>query len=99
MTESTQSTAANSNRAYNLAGTVSDINVRTSKTGTPYTVATFTTTLQGRETTRKAMAFGKAHDALAGLVDGPCRLFVKIDGGVFAVIGLGLEPKSAQQAA
>jgi hypothetical protein len=101
MTDTVQNTAANANRkpAYNLAGSISQIEVKTDKRGNLYTTAMFDTVVAGKSTVRRAMAFGKAHLAIEGLQEGPCRLYVTFDGGVFSVIGLGLPPKSEAAAA
>jgi hypothetical protein len=68
---------------------VSNIEVRQDKTNKPYTVFSFSTVLRGKPTTRLAMAFGGAHDALKGIVAGQQRIYARIDGGVFNVVGFG----------
>ncbi len=79
----------NKNRAFNMLGTVSNIEVRQDKNAKPYTVFSFSTVLRGKETTRLAMAFGAAHDAINGIVPGEQRMYARIDGGVFNVVGFG----------
>jgi hypothetical protein len=89
MTETTQTPANSNRRAFNMLGTVSNIEVRQDKNQKPYTVFSFSTVLRGKETTRMAMAFGAAHDAINGIVPGEQRIYARIDGGVFNVIGFG----------
>jgi hypothetical protein len=96
MSDTTQTNRA---PAYNLAGVISNIQVLMDRKNRPYTTCQFDTVVAGKATSRKAMAFGKAHDALEGLQEGPGRLYVRFDGGVLAVIGLGLPPKSQAAAA
>jgi hypothetical protein len=35
------------------------------------------------------MAFGAAHEAINGIVPGEQRIYARIDGGVFNVVGFG----------
>ena len=85
---------AKKNEVYNLAGTVSGLEVRKDKNGNPYSYMRFATTVGGKATTRVAMAFGKAHQNISTLKDGAARLLVKFDGGVFIALTIGNEPKA-----
>jgi hypothetical protein len=73
MSDTTQTNRA---PAYNLAGVISNIQVLMDRKNRPYTTCQFDTVVAGKATSRKAMAFGKAHDALEGLQEGPGRLYV-----------------------
>jgi hypothetical protein len=53
-------TPAYKNSAFNMLGTVSQVESRTDKNGSPYIVAKFTTILKGKQQTRTLMVSGKA---------------------------------------
>ena len=96
--------AANDARgvAFPQSGKLGKVEDKVSKTGTKYLVAPFSyTTLAGKAQTRTAMAFGKARESvLASFVsDAEIRLYGRLDGGTFAVIDMGLPPKTEEQKA
>ena len=105
MPDQTVSTATDS-RAYQLTGVVSNISVRTSRTGTSYFHAQFAfTPKDGKLQTRVAMGFGKAYESVKHLlVEGATVTLAGVFrtepgvGQTIRVIGLPLPRKVAAAA-
>jgi hypothetical protein len=93
---------SNENNLYNLLGTAATVSKRVSAEGTNYFHIRFATMLKGKPSTVTAMAFGKAHDAIAEkLVEGgEIRLNGYFEQGseggrIFTVTGLGREARQS----
>ena len=102
----TQTQTTERQRAFPLSGTLTEVESKIDKVGKPYLSAKFNTTIKKKPVTVRAMACGKAAEAVKGIfIEGEARLFglfEKPNGeskcGAFRVIAPGLPPKAAAAA-
>ena len=88
---------SSSNALYALTGIVSGISYKNDRKGRTFANFRFATKVDGKDTVRTSLAFGKNAQTMTALSDGDSvTLLVAFDGGTFRMAGV---PKAKEAAA